>query len=311
MSLPHRWVIGRGLLGNAIARSRADSPYTAPVRWSDAALSGDDLVAGLAEFMRTSGPLEIYWCAGRGVTSTSREALDVEVAVFCSFVDAVAALDAEDRQRVQFFLASSVGGAYAASPSPPFSESTPVAPGSEYGHAKLKMENHLALATERAGWKSFIARVTNLYGPGQDMSKGQGLISTVVAGSVTNRPVSVYVSLDTLRDYIYEDDCGAVVSAAMQRLEDEAKGAVVTKIVGSMNAVSVGAILAESVRVRRRRSPLVVGQGNARGQALDLRVRSEVWADLDSLASTTLPEGLHAVFQSQLSEWIEGKVAPL
>lgn len=311
MSLPHRWIIGRGLLGNAIARSRADLPHTVPISWSDAARSSEDLAAGLKEFMQTAGPLEIYWCAGRGVTSTSREALDIEVGVFCSFVDAVAALDTPDRQRVQFFLASSVGGAYAASPSPPFSESTAVAPGSEYGHAKLRMEHHLALATERAGWKTFIARVTNLYGPGQDMSKGQGLISTVVAGSVTNRPVSVYVSLDTLRDYIYEDDCGAVISAAMARLEGEAEGTVVTKIVGSMNAVSVGAILAESTRVRRRRSPLVVGQGSSRGQALDLRVRSEVWTDLDSLASTTLPEGLHAVFQSQLSEWIEGRATIL
>jgi UDP-glucose 4-epimerase len=64
--------------------------------------------------------------------------------------------------------------------------------------------------------------------------------------------------------------------------------------------VSIGALLSELSRLRRRRGPVVLGGGDARGQALDLRIRSEVWTDLDGLVRTTLPEGLSRVYQAQL-----------
>jgi UDP-glucose 4-epimerase len=73
------------------------------------------------------------------------------------------------------------------------------------------------------------------------------------------------------------------------------------KLIGSMRAVSIGALLSELTRLRRRRGSIVLGGGDARGQSLDLRIRSEVWTDLDGLARTSLPEGLSRVFQAQLS----------
>jgi UDP-glucose 4-epimerase len=156
------------------------------------------------------------------------------------------------------------------------------------------------VATREGGWRSFISRITNLYGPGQDISKAQGLISVLVAGHVTGSPVSVYVSLDTLRDYVYEDDAAAVIVAGTARVADEPPGSTVVKVVGTMRTVSIGAILSELTRLNRRRGPIVLGQGPSRGQALDLRVRSEVWTDLDALVRTTLPEGLGRVFAAQL-----------
>ena len=76
------------------------------------------------------------------------------------------------------------------------------------------------------------------------------------------------------------------------------------KIVGAMNAVSIGALLGEVARVRRRPVPLVLGQGDSTGQASDLRVRSEVWTDLDGLVATTLPEGLGALYRARLLDHI-------
>lgn len=302
--IARRWIIGRGLLGNAIARSRSDEPYRVATQWDDDTSIRAQLRSGLVGFLAPDrAPVEIYWCAGKGVTSTPAEQLGRELAVFESFLSALRETPAEDRTRVSFFLASSVGGAYGRSEHPPFTESTPAVPASAYGAAKLAAESLLREATGDGGWRSLIGRVTNLYGPGQDLGKGQGLISAIVGSSITQRPVSIYVSLDTLRDYIYEDDCADVVSAGMERISQSPAGTTVTKIMGGMTAISISAILAEHNRLRKRRTPIILGSGDARGQSLDLRVRSEVWTDLDGLVRTPLSEGLDAVFRAQLAGW--------
>ena len=296
-----RWVIGRGLLGRAIERSRTDMPLSRSIPWGNEAGSIAALREGLSELVGRDGRLEVYWSAGRAVTSSPAAQFAGELRVFEAFVAELSALPADARDRLTVFLASSVGGAYAGSPGAPFTEESPVAPLSEYGRAKLEMEDLIRSATRDGGWRTFIARITNLYGPGQDLGKGQGLISVLISGLVTGAPVSVYVPLDTLRDYIYEDDCAAVVEAAMRRMATQSPGETVVKIVGAMRAVSIGALLSELTRVRRRRGRVVLGRKDATGQSLDLRVRSTVWTDLDAAARTTLPDGLSRIFQAQLS----------
>lgn len=296
-----RWVIGRGLLGQAIVRVRDAPTMAVTVPWHDAELSVRALSEGIAELARAPGDLELYWTAGRGVTSTPQEQLDIEARVFERVVAELSALPAEVRARLTVFLASSVGGAYAGTPHPPFSEGSAARPTSAYGRTKLRMEAALSAGTEAGGWRSFIGRITNIYGAGQDLAKPQGLISALVRGHLSGQPISVYVPLDTLRDYIYEDDCAAIVDAAMRRLPAQPPGTTVVKLIGSMRAVSIGALLSELTRLRRRRGSIVLGGGDARGQSLDLRIRSEVWTDLDGLARTSLPEGLSRVFQAQLS----------
>lgn len=302
MMTPRRWIIGRGLLGSAVDHARADEAFHVRVDWSSPSSAVASLRTGLDRFLTAGGnDWEIYWSAGRAVTSTPRDIVMSEADVFERFLALVAERSGSMDTAGRFFLGSSVGGAYAGSADPPFSESTRPVPLSPYGEAKLRMESALSSMVSGTQHRAFVARVTNLYGPGQDMGKGQGLISVIVEAYVTGRPVSVYVSLDTLRDYIFVDDCARVISAAMDRLRSEPPGTVVTKIVGSMTALSIGAILGEMSRLRRKPVPLTLGQGDARGQALDLRVRSGVWQDLDGLVSTTLPAGLGAVYQAQLS----------
>ncbi|MFK0241025.1 NAD-dependent epimerase/dehydratase family protein [Microbacterium sp. NPDC090281] len=299
------WVIGRGLLGSAIASQLGSPAFAVSVNWADQLASENDLREGLARFVAgLEGEWSIYWCAGRGVTSTPRDRMLAEGAVFNAFLDAVAELPEEIRTRGRVFLASSVGGAYAGSSSPPFTEETPAIPMSAYGETKLGMEQSLRDHAAAHGFRGFIARITNLYGPGQDLGKGQGLISVIVESYVTGRPVSIYVPLDTLRDYIYVDDCARVVLAAMSRMTAEPAGSVVTKIVGAMDALSIGALMGEMSRLRRKPVPIVTGQGDATGQAGDLRVRSIVWPELDAFVSTTVPEGLGNIYRAQLSQHI-------
>ncbi|MCK5891268.1 NAD-dependent epimerase/dehydratase family protein [Aeromicrobium sp.] len=302
-----RWVIGRGLLGRAVIAASQQTPFTADVRWHDPEDAVTDLLAGLDRFVATTGQdrWEIHWCAGRGVTSSPRDVLDVEVDVFHRFVAALTGHREIALDRGGLFLASSVGGIYAGCTDPPFTEATPPCPMSPYGEAKLAMEQHVRAASTQTGLRSFIGRITNLYGPAQDLTKGQGLLSTIVASHLTGRPATIYVSLDTLRDYLYADDCGHMVLDGLRLLAREPAGTSVVKILGSMTPWSIGAILGEASRMHRLSAPIVAAQGpvdGARGQAQDLRVRSEVWTDLDGLARTTLPEGLGALHRAQMAE---------
>lgn len=293
------WVIGRGLLGNAVAGRLRKEPYRCVVRWGSTAQAAADLARGLDEvYAREDHCYTIYWCAGSGVTSTSASAVAKERELFELFLADLASRDETRVRNTVVFLASSVGGAYAGSHSPPYSEFSPPVAASPYGLAKLGMEAALAETASVSGLRGLIGRITNLYGPGQKLGKQQGLISVICQTYASRVPATVYVSLDTLRNYIYEEDCARVIVAGVQRLHRLPQGQIITKIIGASGAVSIGELIGTISRVARKRPLVAFAAADARGQAPDLRVRSVVWPDLDALVETALPTGIARVLES-------------
>jgi len=69
--------------------------------------------------------------------------------------------------------------------------------------------------SQRNEASALIGRIANLYGPGQNISKPQGIISQICRSYLLGYPLSIYVSLDTLRDYIFAPDCAALVADAL------------------------------------------------------------------------------------------------
>ena len=63
-----------------------------------------------------------------------------------------------------------------------------------------------------------MGRIANLYGPGQGLEKPQGLISQIIRSHLIRTPISIYVPLDTMRDYLFAPDCGELVVDALRRL---------------------------------------------------------------------------------------------
>ena len=155
---------------------------------------------------------DVFWCAGAGVVGTSQEALDAELSVLRGFLEGWHPRDSA------FFFASSAGGVYAGSAGPPFTEETTPVPLAPYGHAKISAEQLTREFSARTGVPVLAARISNLYGPGQDISKPQGLVSQLCRAQLTRQPLSVYVSLDTMRDYLYVDDAARMSVAALDAL---------------------------------------------------------------------------------------------
>ncbi|WP_353650875.1 NAD(P)-dependent oxidoreductase [Nakamurella sp. A5-74] len=308
------WVVGaHGLLGSSLVRcltAHGGDVFTVHTPWSDPASAGQVLRRAAGELIgrAAAGGLRwrFVWCAGAGVTGTSADALLQEVAQLQVILDTLAdEIDARgvDAATGAAFVASSAGGVYAGSESPPFTETHPVAPRSDYGRAKLAAEECARGFADRTGVPTVVGRITNLYGPGQNLAKPQGLISHLALAHLNRTAITMWAPLDTIRDYLFVEDCADMVRAAL----DGAAGAVgiagnpVVKIFGSQQATTIGALIGEFRRVFKRSPRVVLGSADAaKGQASDLRVRSIVWIELDARPMTSLPAGVAATAEDLL-----------
>ena len=193
---------------------------TVDVPWSSSADAVGVLTAAASAVARGYEGWRLAWCAGAGVIATSAEALEQEALTFSRFLMSI------ERPPDAMVLASSVGGVYGGSlDTPPFNEYSGVRPLSPYGIAKLAMEDAARDFALSKSTRVVLARLANLYGPGQNLEKPQGLISQLCLSQVTGRPLGVYASFDTLRDYVFAPDAAQMMAACLRMVSDEQPGA--------------------------------------------------------------------------------------
>jgi UDP-glucose 4-epimerase len=195
-----------------------------------------------------------------------------------------------------FFLASSAGGVYSGVNAPPYDEFSPMRPLSDYGRAKFEAEGLVTEWSQRSGVPTMIGRIANLYGPGQNISKPQGLITQICRCYLLGKPLAIYVSLDTLRDYFFAPDCAVLINNGLSRLRHESSKSgplVVTKILASQHAITIGAVLGEMRRIFKSPAHVMIAASEASPtQARDLSLRSVVWPELDRRELTPFPVGV-------------------
>lgn len=296
MAAPVVWVVGSGgLLGSAVVRELTRNgrpPVVTRVTWSQPARAREVLATEarrVAEQSRQPGSSgwRLVWCAGAGVNGTAESDLLDEIAAFTSTLDQLADVAASG----QVLLASSAGGVYAGADGAPHTEETTPVPLAPYGVNKLRAEDALRSWTSKHDGRAVIARFSNLYGPGQNLSKPQGLVSHLCRGYLLAKPISIYVPVDTLRDYLYVDDAARMTTALLEVAVTP--GTPLIKICAAGRAVTIGGLLGASRTVFKRAPRVTMGSSElASMQALDLRLRSLVLPEIDALASTTLVAGI-------------------
>ena len=290
------WVPGAsGLLGSAVRReleSRGRTVVTSRIPWDDPAAAVDALLAQADALPSGS---RIAWCAGAGVVGTSQDKHDAEVAVVEGFLSRWRPAPGAVPEAV--FLASSAGGVYAGAESPPFTEKTQPRPLSPYGHAKLRVEEAFTAFAARTGAPLLVGRLANVYGPGQNIAKQQGLISLLCDALVRREEMSIYVSMDTMRDYLFVDDAAAMVCSGLDAVA--LQGDIHVKVLATGTAMTIAEVLGHLTRIARRRPPVRLGTSEtARFQVRDLRLRSEAWPPLEHLARTPVGVGIAACLEN-------------
>ena len=305
------WIIGAGgLLGSALVRASQQPYVSSNIPWSDHDAAITHLTQDLQNFKNKiveepHQPWSIVWAAGRTSTSSSQDEADAELTTFAAFVDLLS--QNPPAGKGCFALASSAGGIYSGSEDPPFTSLTKPVPTGVYGQLKLAQEQ-IAQNLLSTSMSVLIARIANLYGPGQNLAKLQGFISRLAYSAISKEQVNVFVPLDTLRDYIYVDDAATLLLHWTQQCtqENEAHtGGTKTArviIIASGEPLSLGYLINLVQDVTRTRIPIAYGShSSANAQARDLRLIPDKDDFTTRLRLTALPAGVKTVYSDLLS----------
>ncbi len=101
---------------------------------------------------------------------------------------------------------SSGGTVYGDCSTEPTSESTPLRPRSYHGAAKASVEMFLSAFASQYGASVTVLRPSNVYGPGQALRPGFGIIATAMAAALSDKPITLWGDGSAVRDFLYIDD---------------------------------------------------------------------------------------------------------
>jgi UDP-glucose 4-epimerase len=311
---PLAWVVGRaGLLGSHLESALGGAGiacWTGAPRfdWLAPESLASQFADALARFRVASRQHDgwlILWAAGSGVVDSTVETLERESQSLRTFL---ALADPLPPGRGAFFLASSAGGVHAGCQDAVIDERSPCKPMSPYGEAKARQEQLLIPFAEARRLPYLVGRIANLYGPNQNMGKPQGFISQLIRSVIQDLPFHIYVPLDTIRDFVYADDCAGDIVTALLALQRRQAGGVI-KILASEETTPLSRVI-HCVGAVARRTPRIVSAYDTRRarQPSVLRFRSVVLTELERRPRTTLEVGASRVYQYQLRLFCQGRL---
>jgi UDP-glucose 4-epimerase len=209
---------GAGFIGSRLARTYAERAWPT--------LVVDDLSGGRADALPPDVELAVADVADPTVASTIaafRPDLVIHAAAQVSVPLSIADPErdravnvagtahvvegARDGLATRFVFLSSGGAVYGESDGA--DESTPPAPKSPYGRSKLEAE----AIVRASGLSAGIARLANVYGPGQRTDLEGGVVAIFVERLLAGLPVDVHGDGRQRRDFVHVDDVARAVGA--------------------------------------------------------------------------------------------------
>lgn len=103
----------------------------------------------------------------------------------------------------------------------PIVEDTPTHPVNAYGASKLACETYVRLydSTNSSGlgnrMETLSLRVSNPYGPGQNISRAQGALTTFCHHAVHGKPITIWGDGSVVRDYVQVSDVARAMAVAI------------------------------------------------------------------------------------------------
>lgn len=287
-----------------MAAALAEPPIRVPVPWDEPAAARPAIVDAVTHFLDEVNGQQwaLCWSAGKGFVGTPTAHLDVELGFLKAALASVAASPEHVRAGGRLALASSAGGIHASDGSGTVTEASPPKPISDYGRHKLRQEQVVTDFAAETGVPCLLGRISNVFGPGQDLRKPQGFISHLCGAMLRRDSVVLTVPPDTIRDFVYSANVGRRMAVWLEADQGELAGRAVVKLLVSGRSTTLHEVInvARSIArvpVRIMISPLP----RAGDQPLRTRFRSSAMLELDRAApTTTLAEGVHRTWVSLL-----------
>lgn len=218
---------GLGFMGSHI--SRALVGRGARVRIFDRLYASHALVADLephveiveGDINRSNDVIEAVADAGKVIhlvhTTVPGSSMADPVFDITSNVAASAAwltrLSETDVRRIIYF--SSGGTVYGVPRAELIDEEHPTDPISSYGITKLAIEKYVAMYSALANVGHCVLRPSNVYGEGQRLHIGQGVIGVLADRALRGDPLEIWGTGESLRDYLHVEDLVAATLALL------------------------------------------------------------------------------------------------
>lgn len=185
---------------------------------------------------------------------------------------------------------SSGGTVYGIPLNNPISEDHPTEPICSYGISKLTIEKYVAMYADISGIEYRICRPGNVYGEGQRLSIGQGVIGVFLESALKGMPVEIWGSGNVKRDYLYVKD---LVTGILKVMNHSGKKRVFNISTG------VGHSLNDIVRIIRDEVniPLQVNYKEIRKFDVPISIldNSRIQEETDWAPKTDIIEGIRRV----------------
>lgn len=299
-----------GLLGSAVQRRAATRgtelvPFTG-LPWSDPQETVG-IIDRHHEAMVEKGFFDdarwvVMWCAGGGSVGAGPESMLAETRLVAGLATSVRRLASKARIDTTFSFASSGGAIWSGAGQPVLTEESPPVPWHPYGEAKLEQERILAEEVEGSRWlRVRLARISNLYGPEPAQHPPSGLPGHLVTNALRRVPTSIYVPMDTQRDYIYVDHAAdLMLDDAMDGLSD-APGTSKVDLVAAGSSHTISSLAATLTHVLTRRVPLTIGFSPLASKQPRILSFQSLKRDLRSLNTVALEVGLQRLVNTRLA----------
>ncbi|HJU55095.1 MAG TPA: NAD-dependent epimerase/dehydratase family protein [Pyrinomonadaceae bacterium] len=116
-------------------------------------------------------------------------------------------------RRILYF--SSGGTVYGVPRAELIDEEHPTDPISSYGITKLSIEKYVAMYSALANVGHCVLRPSNVYGEGQRLHIGQGVIGVLADRALRGEPLEIWGTGESLRDYLHVEDLVAATLALL------------------------------------------------------------------------------------------------
>lgn len=157
----------------------------------------------------------VYYLASSTIPATcwDNPTLDIEsnLLPFVNFVEIAVKLKLK-----KIVFISSAGTVYGTSDKK-LSEESDKKPFSPYGIIKLAIENYLNYFKVKYNLNYDVFRVTNVYGIGQNTSKGLGIINTFLEKIISEKLITIYGNGEAIRNYILVDDVANILKESVYK----------------------------------------------------------------------------------------------
>lgn len=142
--------------------------------------------------------------------------LDLNLGPLLTFLEQL-----ENFETIPLLYISSAGSLYSGTGKRLLRETDLPEPCSYHGAAKVSAEHFIGAWCRQNATSATIIRPTNIYGPGQKVRKGFGIIPTAFYAALRSEPITVRGDGRAARDYLYIDDLTALCIAALRKPQIE------------------------------------------------------------------------------------------